>query len=173
MLNKMVKNIPVSKLRNRSLKTNGRKHLPLPTGPFPKVASRDFMCGFSRKNGVLLRLFYPAIVDHKEQTINPMLWSNWLPHENYRRGYADVSGIKSDFLLRLIERTNRGEVFIPAIPNCKPYQLEGNQKFPVIIFSHGLGACRTAYSSVCTEMASHGFVVACINRLLVQIIDWN
>ncbi|GME36653.1 platelet-activating factor acetylhydrolase protein [Neofusicoccum parvum] len=37
-------------------------------------------------------------------------------------------------------------------------------KFPLLVFSHGLGGNRTAYSSVCGEFASHGFVVVALEH---------
>ncbi|WFD18094.1 1-alkyl-2-acetylglycerophosphocholine esterase [Malassezia caprae] len=38
------------------------------------------------------------------------------------------------------------------------------QKFPVVVFCHGLAGNRLAYSQFCTELASNGFVVAAIEH---------
>jgi len=37
-------------------------------------------------------------------------------------------------------------------------------RFPVIMFTHGLGGSRTCYSSICGELASHGFVVCAVEH---------
>jgi platelet-activating factor acetylhydrolase len=34
-----------------------------------------------------------------------------------------------------------------------------DDSFPVVVFSHGLGGCMEMYSQLCTNMASHGFLV--------------
>lgn len=37
-------------------------------------------------------------------------------------------------------------------------------KFPVIVFSHGLGTSFFTYSGVCCDLASHGYVVAALEH---------
>ncbi|KAK4035387.1 platelet-activating factor acetylhydrolase, isoform II-domain-containing protein [Parachaetomium inaequale] len=40
----------------------------------------------------------------------------------------------------------------------------GPPRFPVVIFSHGLGGSRTLYSSICGELASFGLVVVAVEH---------
>lgn len=154
--------LKLSKTRNCSLKDNGRHHVPLPTGRYSNIGCRDIMVGLSRKNGILVRLYYPAKIASANQpnTINPLLWLNWLPQEAYKRGLFDVYNIRNCFLVSVLEKIQKDNFFIPAIPNAKPHRLPKGEKYPVIIFSHGLGGFRNAYSAICCEFASQGFVVA-------------
>lgn len=45
-----------------------------------------------------------------------------------------------------------------------PKGMSEEPTFPLLIFSHGLGGSRTAYSSLCTEFASYGFVVCAVEH---------
>lgn len=157
--------------RNMSLKYRGKKHVPLPTGPFKVIAFRDIMTGTKGiESGVLARFYYPSIDQNIEITDQYTLWPNWFPHQMYRYGYADVASLKRESGFRLVNWIE-GSTFIPAIINAKPYkeidtnnEVESIKKMPVIIFSHGIGGCRTVNSSLCLELASHGFFVAAIEH---------
>jgi len=55
-----------------------------------------------------------------------------------------------------------GDVHVPVLWQAKVLRSEG--PFPVIIFSHGLGGNRTTYSTLCSDIASQGFIVAAIEH---------
>ncbi|PSR94172.1 platelet-activating factor acetylhydrolase, isoform II-domain-containing protein, partial [Coniella lustricola] len=40
----------------------------------------------------------------------------------------------------------------------------GQPRFPVVVFSHGLGGSRTMYSTICGDLASYGFVVVAMEH---------
>ena len=49
-----------------------------------------------------------------------------------------------------------GKVYTPIIGKA---EMNTDQKWPLIIFSHGLGCGRFTYSQICYDLASYGFVV--------------
>ena len=108
------------------------------------------------------RLFYPC---PKEQKTTKHI--HWLPdpQSEYLKAYYSFLQAKPWLaslltwipFLRLIQYTT-----IPAIRDAEllepPPKNEG--RWPVMIFSHGLGGSRNAYSHICGSLASHGMVVA-------------
>lgn len=78
-------------------------------------------------------------------------------------------------------------MYVPALWHAVP--LHSAQPYPVIIFSHGIGGNRTTYTTLCLELASHGFVVTALehrdgsasmtlclknhNRSSIRHIDYN
>jgi len=71
-----------------------------------------------------------------------------------------VSGL-FPLLGRLVLSWIFGNSFVPIVMEATPVN---KTKFPVVIFSHGLKACRIAYSAVCSELSSHGFIVVAIEH---------
>ncbi|XP_064254634.1 platelet-activating factor acetylhydrolase 2, cytoplasmic isoform X2 [Passer domesticus] len=128
--------------------------LALPPGQGPhQVGCTDVMVGHTRQ-GLFLRLFYPCLP--RAGATEPL----WVPRPEYCGGLADVT----------LGRRWCSALLGIAIGSCKvPVSWNGPLKprssgYPLIIFSHGLGAFRTLYSSICTELASWGFVVAALEH---------
>ncbi|XP_042296916.1 platelet-activating factor acetylhydrolase 2, cytoplasmic [Sceloporus undulatus] len=127
--------------------------LPHGKGSHP-VGCTDVMVGQTPK-GLFFRLFYPCIPqDGAEQPA-------WIPRYEYYCGLADYMNMNRKWCAPLLSVTF-GSCRIPVSWDA-PFR-PSRHKYPVIIFSHGLGAFRTVYSAICIEMASRGFLVMALEH---------
>ncbi|OZJ03595.1 hypothetical protein BZG36_03031 [Bifiguratus adelaidae] len=105
--------------------------------------------------GCFMRLFYPiADTGRKRER------AYWLPSTRYGTAMGEFGGIKPWVIwpLAATASTYKSQAWLDAEPH------PDIQKFPVMIFSHGLGGNRVIYTAFCTEMASHGFIVCAIEH---------
>ncbi|KAL1304910.1 hypothetical protein AAFC00_003827 [Neodothiora populina] len=125
---------------------------------------------------VLFTMYYPASPPDSDTKVSRQLWLG-RPRLRMAQGYSHFAKLG-----------NLGmPMFIPTIftklpawrnaplsdrlpPNSKPsagpetHKDDPPPKFPLMIFSHGLGGTDTCYSSVCGEFASYGFVVVALEH---------
>ncbi|XP_042222416.1 platelet-activating factor acetylhydrolase-like isoform X2 [Homarus americanus] len=131
-------------------------HTPLPQGPHV-VGCTDIMIGRT-KEGTLMRLYYPSKVT--DLMSNSEKWTPWFLGEEYTRGLATFIAPSIPSLFSMLFNWQMRGVATPAIWEAAMAE----KKFPVVVFSHGLSANRSIYSTVCSELASHGFVVAAVEH---------
>lgn len=129
-----------------------RRHLPLPTGQY-SVGCVDFMDNVSEV-GSFFRLYYP--IEKTDVLKRNTQWPLWLPRKQYAIGYARF--LRRNKLMGKFFNWLGGDVYIPVLWQAP--LLDSDDKFPVIVFSHGIGGNRTTYSTFCCELASQGFIVA-------------
>ncbi|KAM6185130.1 platelet-activating factor acetylhydrolase [Rhynchocyon petersi] len=124
--------------------------IPKGNGPY-SVGCTDLMFNYTDK-GSFLRLYYPSQNDGHSDTI-------WIPNKEYFFGISKFLGTH-EFLAKLIQ-LSFGSKTTPAKWNSA---LRTGEKYPLIIFSHGLGAFRTIYSAIGNDLASYGFIVAAVEH---------
>ncbi|KAL5014576.1 hypothetical protein ScPMuIL_008846 [Solemya velum] len=134
-----------------------RRHLPPGTGNY-SVGCVDIMCDHT-VNGSFFRLFYP--IEKTDVYKRDRQWPKWCPRKQYGHGYAYYLGTSKKVFGKILNWMG-GDVYVPALWQGP---LDFNQnRFPVVVFSHGVGGNRTTYTTICCELASHGFVVAAIEH---------
>ncbi|EAQ90545.1 hypothetical protein CHGG_02480 [Chaetomium globosum CBS 148.51] len=114
--------------------------------------------GSSHIHTILFRIFYPAVPESQGKRVS------WLPAPQrlHIAAYAHhTHGLlsESSFLPRHLHWTS-----IPAHKNATllpPPSDRPTARWPTMLFSHGLGGNRNAYSHLAGSLASHGVVVVC------------
>ncbi|KAF2271265.1 uncharacterized protein EI97DRAFT_438000 [Westerdykella ornata] len=106
---------------------------------------------------VAFRIFYPCHPDSQQRNVR------WIPspQREYVGAYARFLGANGAFsqFFSLIPQILY-YVSIPAHQNAHVLEPQtSNRRWPVMIFSHGLGGSRNAYSHIVGSLASHGMVV--------------
>ncbi|KIX94855.1 uncharacterized protein Z520_09545 [Fonsecaea multimorphosa CBS 102226] len=116
---------------------------PSPT-PEPKITTIKF------------RLFYPTTPKAKSKTSVP-----WLPtpQREWNQAYASFLGAspRVSSLISLIPMLINMTT-IPAVAGAPLLPRDTSSRYPVVVFSHGLGGNFNAYSAVCAALASFGIV---------------
>uniref|UniRef100_A0A8C2DYU6 Platelet-activating factor acetylhydrolase n=1 Tax=Cyprinus carpio TaxID=7962 RepID=A0A8C2DYU6_CYPCA len=140
---------------------NNTMSIPPGKGPH-QVGCSDLMVGHT-VHGTFLRLYYPC-----QASENPQL-PEWVPCREYFNGLADFMKMNRALSERIFNYLF-GSCKIPAAWNAS-FKPDG--KYPVIIFSHGLGAFRTLYSAICVELASQGFIVAAVEHRCLLSVGLN
>ncbi|XP_061050988.1 platelet-activating factor acetylhydrolase isoform X1 [Eubalaena glacialis] len=128
----------------------GQTKIPRGNGSY-SVGCTDLMLDYTSK-GTFLRLYYPSQDDDHPDTL-------WIPNKEYFFGLGKFLG--THWLMGKILSLFFGSMTTPAAWNSP---LRTGEKYPLIIFSHGLGAFRTIYSAIGIDLASHGFIVAAIEH---------
>eukprot|EP00124_Ichthyophonus_hoferi_P003261 Ihof_evm3s274 gene=Ihof_evmTU3s274 len=125
---------------------------------------------------VLVRLYYPSALKSSPATTTPETIP-WLPSGINAVGYSVFlkvpkfigAPIISAALSRAIMKVSPNHPLVSAEDLTTLRQLgnvtvSNTEKLPVMVFSHGLGGMRTTYSYFCSDMASHGWVVAAVEH---------
>ncbi|KAI4647467.1 uncharacterized protein J4E79_010325 [Alternaria viburni] len=106
---------------------------------------------------VAFRIFYPCNQDSNEKAVR------WIPspQREYISAYARFLGANSAFasVFSLMPQL----LYYISMPVHQNAELLApppkSDRWPVMMFSHGLGGTRNAYSHICGSLASHGIVV--------------
>lgn len=135
-----------------------RRHLPPGSGKY-SVGCVDVMDN-DTEDGCFCRLFYP--IEKTDIYKRNTQWPLWLPRKQYGFGYAHFLKRNHSKLFGKFFNWLGGDVYIPTLWQAPI--IDSEERFPVLVLSHGIGGNRTTYSTFCCEMASHGYIVAAVEH---------
>lgn len=125
---------------------------------------KDELIQTHETESLLVKFYYPC-----EKPVHggehPKKKPTWLPSWVYGQGYADFVGLP-----KIIAYPISAYISLISLPGwvsaplATPKHTSPIDKYPVIIFSHGLGGNRTTYSYLLGDLASYGFVVAAVEH---------
>jgi len=168
----------------------GKVTFPMPRGP-NHVGCIDIMTPGRPQNSVYGRIFYPT---QKEPSVCPEKWMPYLHNKIYLNGlcnfvncmaskwpswapkrdmsHFELTRFMAPFCPEIAFRAGfktlvGNNLYLPIVSHAPLKQMDaGSQqhKFPLIVFSHGIGCSRELYSQFCADWASFGFIVAAIEH---------
>lgn len=138
------------------LEHNTAVTLPTPTGPFAVGRTTYHWVDTNRsdspapvatqKRELMIWIWYPAIPDQKSKT------SEYLP-ASWRVALDNFSGVlMSKFFTRDLSKVHTHSTDNAGVSSEE-------RQFPVIIMRSGIGALATDYTTLATDLASHGYIV--------------
>jgi hypothetical protein len=107
---------------------------------------------------VACQVHYPADVAASDQSQSVPEFYPYMRPEVIE-GVADFGGTSASLLSFLSESNH------PCLINAEPVIPEDDdQKFPIVVFSHGLSGSMEFYTQLCQLIASHGFLVVAMEH---------
>jgi len=129
--------------------------LPKPTGSFATSIMDLEWHSETSNSSILASLFYPS-------TGSSNNYSSWFPDSSYYPSYGYYMGIPKIVSWPLFYWFAGGAKMWATRKD--PPLVDNSTKLPLLIFSHGLGGIRTTYSTICTELASHGCIIVALEH---------
>lgn len=110
------------------------------------------------------RLWYPSPVETQSQWFAGYKKCSWLPSYNYAYGFTNFLFLKNRGYLKYTKPAFTSAVYaigksqgVPAYLHAPVAECEA--EYPLVIFSHGIGGNRVAYSAIICSLVRQGYVV--------------
>ena len=123
-----------------------------------EISSGGLQFKYSSISTLLVRLFYPCTTTGTQKR------EPWIhgPRDELLKGYGEFMGMRPIVASIVSKLSFVSYLTMPALSNA-PFK-QSAHPYPVVIFSHGLGGHRSAYSQYCGNLASYGFMVVAIEH---------